>query len=248
MVGTALTQLLMGTHRLCVFGGGEVGGWRCVGSPQAPPVEIVGVARDLVRNKIGEVPEPFLYLPFGQHTRGEMTLLVETKGNPSAVLGLIRREMRLLNDRVVPLLVDTQKGVVRTALFLQWTLSRVLAGFALAAFAMAAAGLYGLVSYSVARRTHEIGIRMALGAQTGDTMRMILRQGLVLALLGLGIGLPAAFLLGRVLQGLLFGLRAADPATILGSSLLVIAVAVLAGYFPARRAMKIDPMTALRCE
>jgi ABC-type antimicrobial peptide transport system permease subunit len=100
----------------------------------------------------------------------------------------------------------------------------------------------------VARRTHEIGIRMALGAQTGDTLRMILRQGLVLALLGLGIGLPAAFLLGRVLQGMLFGLSPADPATILGSSLLVIAVAVLAGYFPARRAIRIDPMTALRCE
>ena len=219
-----------------------------LGSPQAPPVEIVGVARDVVRNKIGEVPEPFLYLPFGQHIPGAMTLLVETKGNASAVPGLIRREMRLLNDKVLPLLVQTEKETVRIALWAQWTLAWLMAGLGLAAFALAAAGLYGLVSYSVARRTHEIGIRMALGAQTGDTLRMILRQGLVLALLGLGIGLPAAFLLGRVLQGMLFGLSPADPATILGSSLLVIAVAVLAGYFPARRAIRIDPMTALRCE
>ncbi len=177
MVGTALTQRLMGTHRLCVFGGGEVGGWRCVGSPQALPVEIVGVARDVVRNKIGEVPEPFLYLPFGQHIQGEMTLLVETKGNASPMPGLIRREMRLLNDKVLFFLVETQKEVVRTALFLQWTLAWLMAGLGLAAFAIAAAGLYGLVSYSVARRTHEIGVRMALGAQTADTLRMILRQG-----------------------------------------------------------------------
>ncbi len=219
-----------------------------VGSPQSPPTEIVGIARDVVRNQIGEVAEPFIYLPFRQHTWGEMTLLVETRGDPGAVLGLVRQEMRRLNASIVPVFVDTQKQLIRTALFPQWATAWLLGGLGSLAFALAVAGLYGVISYSVAQRTREIGIRTALGARPADTVRLILRQGVSLALIGVGIGLPVAFALGRVLQALLLGLSPADPATFLGASLLVIGVAALAGYLPARRAAKVDPMVALRAE
>jgi putative ABC transport system permease protein len=219
-----------------------------IGSPDSPPVEIIGIARDVVRNRIGEAPEPFIYLPFAQQAWGEMTLLVEMKGDPAAILGLVRREMRSLDSQVVPIFVDTQEQVVRAALFPQWAAAWLVGGLGLLASALAMAGLYGVVSYSVARRTHEIGVRIALGAQAGDTMRLILGEGLALAGVGLAIGLPVAFGLGRLLQSMLFGLSPTDPVTWFGSSALVIGVALLAAYFPGRRATRIDPMSALRAE
>jgi predicted permease len=218
-----------------------------VGNRQAPPSEIIGVVRDVVRNQIGETPKPFLYLPLSRGI-GEATLLLETKGDPAAVLGQVRRELRALHSRMEALMVDTQAQAIRIALLPQWLAAWLFGVLGLLAFAMAAAGLYGIVSYSVARRTQEIGIRMALGAQAGDTMRLVLRQGLVLALIGLAIGLPVAFGIGWMLRSALYGFNPVDPAVFLGSSILVIAVVLAAGFFPARRAAKINPMEALRCE
>jgi len=234
--------------RRCWPGQDPIGRFVRIGTRQSPPAEIVGIVRDVVQNQIGEIPEPFIYLPFDQRMWGEMTLLVETKGDPAPVVGLVRREMRSLNPDIAPAFVDTQKEVIRGALLPQWAAAWLSGALGLLAFVMAAAGLYGVVSYSVARRTHEIGVRAALGARPADTMRMVLRQGILLALVGLTVGLPMALALGRVLQSMLFGLSPADPLTLLGSSVLVVGVAALACYVPARRATKVDPMMALRAE
>jgi putative ABC transport system permease protein len=217
-----------------------------IGNQADRPTEIVGVARDVVSNEIGETPEPFIYLPVNQRMQGDMTLLVVTQGDAPGVLGLVRHEMRSLNKDIAPMLVDTQKELVHFALLPQWATAWLLGVLGFLTFMLSVAGLYGVVSYSVARRTHEIGVRMALGAQIGDTLRMILRQALVLALFGLAVGLPAAYGVCRLLQSLLFGLNSGDPATFLGASFLVLAVAVLAGYFPASRAARVDVNAALK--
>jgi putative ABC transport system permease protein len=120
--------------------------------------------------------------------------------------------------------------------------------FAVLALALAVVGLYGVMSYAVAQRTHEIGLRMALGAQTRDVLRMVVGQGMVLVAIGLGLGLGGALLLTRLMKSLLFGVSAADPLTYAGIALLLAAVAFLASYLPARRATKVDPMVALRYE
>ena len=213
----------------------------------APPAEIIGIVRDIVHTRIGEIPEPIIYMPLSEKIGGGI-LLVEMKGDPVAVASAIRREMRMLEEDVELVLMETQKQAIRFAMFPQWIGAWLSGVLGLLAFTLSAAGLYGVISHSVARRTHEIGVRMALGAQTGDVLRMILRQGLVLALAGLAMGLPAAFALGWIGQSALFGLSPADPITFLGSSILVIGVALSACYFPARRAAKIDPMVALRYE
>ena len=124
----------------------------------------------------------------------------------------------------------------------------LLGVFAMAALALTAVGVYGVMAYSVAQRTHEIGIRMALGAQRGDVLRLVLRQGAVLAVLGTLIGVGAAFGVTRYLQSFLFGVKSSDPVTMVAVAFLLIAVALLASYIPARRAMNVDPMVALRYE
>ena len=225
-----------------------IGKYVRVGSPRTQPAEIVGMVRDVVRNTIGETPEPFIYLPLSGRGTGEITLLLETKGDAAAVLVLVRRELRGFNGKMEPFMVDTQEQAIRVALLPQWAAAWLFGVLGLLAFGMTAAGLYGVVSYSVARRTQEIGIRIALGAQAGDTRRLILRQGLVLALIGLAIGLPAAFGIGCVLRHALYGFNPVDPAVFLGSSVLVIGVVLSAGFFPARRASRINPMEALRSE
>jgi putative ABC transport system permease protein len=219
-----------------------------IGDMQGRAYQIVGIVRDIRTTDLVTPPEPYLYLPFGQKHRSGMTLLVETKGKAELAAEPIRRVMQTVNRNILPLVVTTLKKQVHFVLLPQWILSWSLGVLGFSAFTMAIAGLYSLVSYSVARRTHEIGIRMAVGARYMDILITVLRQGLTLAVIGVCIGLPVVLGLGYILRSQLFGLNPADPIVLVGTSLFVIAVAVLAAWIPARRAAKIDPMVALRYE
>ncbi len=219
-----------------------------IGGVQGKAYQIVGIVRDIRTEDLITPPEPYLYLPFTQGSRSEMTLLVETQGKAELAAEPIRRVMQTVNRDVLPLVVTTLKQQVHLALLPQWIASWLLGVLGVSVFTMAMAGLYSLVSYSVARRTHEIGIRMAVGASFRDILISVLRQGLALAVIGVCIGLPVVLGVGYVLSSELFGLDAADPLVLVGTSFLIIAVAVLAAWIPARRAAQIDPMEALRYE
>jgi hypothetical protein len=219
-----------------------------IGDRQGGAYQIVGVVRDVRTTDLVTPPEPYLYLPFGPELRGDMTLLVETQGKAALAAEPIRRVMQTVDRDIVPLVVTTLKEQVHFALLPQWIASWLLGVLGFSAFTMAIAGLYSLVSYSVARRTQEFGIRMAVGARFADILIPVLCQGLALAVIGVCIGLPVVLGLGYVLRSMLFGLSPTDPIALVGASSLVIAVAVLAAWIPARRAARIDPMVALRYE
>ncbi len=219
-----------------------------IGGAQGKAYQIVGIVRDVRITDLTTPPEPYLYLPFGQENSGEMTLLVETQGKAERAAEPIRRVMQTVNRNVLPLFVTTLKQQVHFVLLPQWIASWLLGVLGGSAFIMAIAGLYSLVSYSVARRTHEIGIRMAVGASSRDILITVLRQGLTLAVIGVCLGLPVVLGVGNILRSEMFGLDSADPIVLVGTSLLVIDVAVLAAWIPARRAAQTDPMVALRYE
>lgn len=219
-----------------------------IGGVQGKAYQIVGIVRDISTEDLVTPPKPYLYLPFGQEYLPVMTLLVETQGKAELAAEPIRRVMQTVNRDILPGVVTTLKHNIRCALLPQWIASWLFGVLGCAAFIMATAGLYSLVAYSVARRTHEIGIRMAVGASVRDILISVLRQGLALAVIGVCIGLPVVLGLGSVLRSEMFGLDPADPIVLVGTSLLVIVVAVLAAWIPARRAAQTDPMVALRWE
>ena len=211
--------------------------------------EIVGVVGETKPAALEEDSGAQIYTPHAQDgSWGFMTLVIRTAADPAAMTATLRREV-LGIDKDLPIFnVKTMDEVVATSIGsrrMSMLLTTVFAGLALL---LAAIGIYGVMVYTVTQRTQDIGIRMALGAQTGDVLRMVVRQGMVLASIGIGVGLVAAFGLTRVIANLLFGVNATDPATFAGISLLLAFVAFLACYFPARRAAKLDPLVALRAE
>jgi putative ABC transport system permease protein len=232
-------------------------GQRLTIGPEVPPMEIVGVVEHVKHYGLeGEVPvDPQFYFPlthipqqFLPRVVGRGRLVVRTKGDPLSLAAPVRQQVLaadpnqpVFNTRTMEELVSRSTGQRRFAM----TLLTIFAGVALL---LAAVGLYGVMSYTVTQRTHEIGIRMALGARGGDILGMVVRQGMVLVVLGVVIGVVAALLLTRVMSGLLYGVSASDPVTFGGISLLLAVVAFLACYIPARRATRVDPMVALRYE
>jgi predicted permease len=219
-----------------------------VSGPRGNLLEVVGVTRDGKYNTLGEAPTPFFYLPLWQDLQGAMTLMVRTANDPRGSLATVRGVFREL-DRNLPVTdVKTMVEHLGFSLFPARMAATLLGAFGLLALLLAAIGLYGVMAYSVSMRTREIGVRMALGASRRDVLLLVARQGMTLTLAGIVIGLGAAFALTRLLGSLLYGLSATDPATFVGISILLGGIALFAGFIPARRATRIDPMTALRYE
>lgn len=194
----------------------------------------------------GAVPE--FYVPQAQMPVTSMTLVVRTVGDPHALVAPVRKEVQRM-DANAPVfgVLTAEEYVARSVGSTRFNMT-LLAAFAAVALVLTAVGLYGVIAFSVSQSTREIGIRVALGAQGRDALRLVMGQGMLLTLAGVGIGLAAAGAVTRVMAALLFGVGATDPATFAGAALLLVVVAALACYVPARRATRVDPMVALRYE
>lgn len=210
--------------------------------------EIVGVVRDVALNQLGEPPQPIAYLPIAQYYEPAATLQVRTTGDPARVLAEVRNRVQKLDRNLAITNITTIREIIGQGLWAARMGAMLLALFGLLALVLAAVGLSGVMGYSVAQRRQEIGLRLALGAQPQEILRMVLGQGLLLTAVGMAIGLVAALALARLATSLLYGVSAADPMTLLVVPPVLITVALLACCFPARRAMRVDPIVALRYE
>ena len=216
--------------------------------PKGPFLEVVGVARDSKYRTLGEGALPYVYQPVLQSYDPKMTLVVRTKGEPQSVAAAVREQIRTLDAHLPVTEIKTLKDQVDLSLFPSRVAAWTLGGFGILALLLAAIGIYGVVSYSVAQRTHEIGVRMALGAKETDVLRLVVGEGLFVVGVGLAVGLLLAFAATRAIAGFLYGIGATDPLTYVGVPLLLGFVALVASYIPARRATKVDPLVALRYE
>jgi putative ABC transport system permease protein len=215
---------------------------------QTPLIEIVGVAKDALYDTLYDAPQPHLFLPRFQHYGSGMTLLVSANsaGDLKAVAESVRSEIGRLDSRVP---VYDLRMADEILSYDYWG-TRLAAGVGTAcgllALLLSTMGLYSVMTYSVGQRTREIGVRMALGAQIRDVLKLIVSQGMKLALIGVVIGLAGAFAVTRAISSLLFGVGATDPVTFVIVTILLVVVALLACWIPARRATKVDPLVALR--
>ena len=210
--------------------------------------EVVGVIGDVKYAGLDQQTKPEMYAPFAQRAWPFMRIVVRSKSDPSLVSAAIREAVRTIDkDQPVDKLT-TMSSIVRASMVARSFYMQLLGTFAALAFILAAVGIYGVVSYSVAQRTREIGIRVALGARRRDVLGLVLKEALRLTALGVGLGLVGAFAATRVLRSLLFEVKPTDPVTFICLSLLLTLVALLASYIPARRATKVDPLVALRYE
>ncbi|HKA18429.1 MAG TPA: ABC transporter permease [Blastocatellia bacterium] len=213
-----------------------------------PLVQIIGVARDTKhRSLLADMPL-LIYLPELQSYDGRATLVARTTIDPATLIPAIREEVATLDKDLVLFSVKTMTEQIESTLWQQRTAAGLIGIFGLLAVALAAIGIYGVIAHSVAQRTREIGIRMALGADAAGVRGMILRQGLALALVGVGFGTAAAFVLTRLMSSLLYEVSPTDPLTFFAASAALVGIAMGACLIPAIRATKVDPMVALRCE
>jgi predicted permease len=221
------------------------------GAPDPITCEVIGVAKDSknnIFNSIDREPEPTIYRPFAQNYSSSASVVVRATGDPRGLIPAVRREVAALDENLPAQDLQPLSETTGLATWSARTGAVALSFFGLIGLTLAGVGIYGVMSYSVARRTREMGLRMALGAQARDVMKLVVKQGLRLTLIGTIIGLMLAVAVTRLIASLLFGVTATDPATFAGVALFLIVVALLACYLPARRATKIDPMTALRHE
>ncbi len=209
---------------------------------------VIGVARDSKVNGLNEKPTPFLYLPQYQVYRATMIVLARTNGDPLAAGRTVEKTIHELNGDLVVFDITTLDLREQIASFGQRVAGTFVGAFGLLALVLAAVGIYGVTSYTTRQRTHEIGIRMTLGASKQDVLRLVLGHGLRLTLIGVILGLAASFALTRFLTSLLLGVTSTDALTFSSVALLLCAVALFACFIPARRAMRVDPMVALRYE
>jgi putative ABC transport system permease protein len=217
-------------------------------SEKPVPTEIIGMVGDVRYDSLTDQAEPTVYLPHPELTYGFMTLIIRTDGDPAAMTPVVRDELRAMDSDQPVSDVRTMDQVMAETVSRPRFNTLLFGLFAGLATLLAGVGIFGVMNYSVTLRTRELGIRMALGAQPGKVLMLILRQGLLLTLIGIGIGLAGALALTRVISGLLFGVVATDPVTFAAIVLLLAAVSLVACYIPARRATKVDPVIALRYE
>lgn len=208
--------------------------------------QIVGVAKNASYTSLGESPQPCVFLPLKQNFSDSMVLYVKSTREPSGLLTAVQREMRSVAPEVNVRDIRTGATLIDQALFTPKIGVGLLGVFGALALGLACIGLYGMMAYSVARRRREIGVRMAMGAGQAKVLRLILGQGMTLVGIGIGVGLALSLLVGRALSRMLYGIGAADPVSFAGASIVLAAVAALACYWPARRASRVDPQTALR--
>jgi putative ABC transport system permease protein len=234
-----------------VFGGANPIGQHVSGGGIS--YEIIGVAGNVKARTLGEETRPVLYRSLRQSIAGDpsqmgYTLVVRAAGNPSAFMEPVRRQIHLLDPAMAVYNAETMTEHVRTAYFLPHLAAALFGTFGCIGLVLATVGLYGVMSYAVSRRTREIGIRMALGAQPGTVERLVLRQGMVLTLIAMALGWPVAWMLARLAASSLYGIHPHDAITFAFVPPFLLAIALAACWFPARRAASIDPMQALRTE
>jgi len=219
-----------------------------VGLGRSVSAEVIGIARDGKYVTIGEDPRPYLYFPMTQNYRSSAALQARTAGDPAPVIAAVRREAQALDKDLPTFGVRTMKEHMRGSLAAPRLAATFLGIFGAMALLLAMGGIYGVMAYAVSQRTREIGIRVALGAERQDILKMVLKQSLRLVVIGLLIGLAGSLAATRLLESFLYGVSVNDPATFITVPLLLASAALLASYIPARRAMKVDPMVALRYE
>jgi putative ABC transport system permease protein len=228
-----------------VFPNEEPLGKRLVFGMRPQPFEIIGVVGDIRHRALERQPEPAMYLPTYD---GWMNVVIRTKGDPLALTAAVRKEVLAIDHDQPIAAVKTMEQWVGTNVAAPRYRTTLIGLFAVLALILAATGIYGVMSYSVTQRTREIGVRMALGARQFDVLKLVVRQGMVLVLIGVGLGLAGSIALTRVMASLLFGVTAKDPLTFVLVATLLALVAFVACYIPARRATKVDPLVALRYE
>ncbi len=211
-------------------------------------IEVVGVVKDAKYQDLGERPFPASYYPYTQHVQYLNDFEVRFTGKPEVVIAEVRQAVAQIDHSLPLAYTGTMVEQVNRSLAGQSLIAQLSSFFGLLAALLACIGIYGLAAYAVTRRTNEIGIRMALGAEASGVLWMVMRESLTLAALGVAIGIPVSLAAARLIASVLYGLKTTDPATIALAALVMIAVAALAAYLPARRAAKVDPMVALRYE
>jgi putative ABC transport system permease protein len=210
------------------------------------PWEIIGIVGDIRHRALAFEPYAAMYMPTYQ--MGGTNLVIRTQGDPMNLVAAVRKEVQAIDPDQPVAAVRTMDQWINTSVAEPRYRTALLGLFALLALILASTGIYGVMSYTVAQRTHEIGVRMALGAKRFDVLTMVVRQGMVLVVLGVGLGVAGAIALTRLMSTLLFGVTAKDPATFVAVAALLTLVAFVACYIPARRATKVDPLVALRYE
>ncbi|HEX7360640.1 MAG TPA: ABC transporter permease [Bryobacteraceae bacterium] len=217
-----------------------------IGGVHSKPAEIVGIASDIHQNLENTSWRGAVYVPFAQNPQPFAMLAVRTETKPLSFAEAIRKQVQQLDAGEPISGVRTMNGLMDEQVGQRRLLAILLGSFASMALLLVLVGIYGIIAYSVAQRTQEMGVRRALGAQQGDILRLVMGQSFRLVLAGVAIGIAGAFALTRLMQSLLFHISATDPATFVGAALLFVCVALVASYIPARRATRIDPIAALR--
>ncbi len=219
-----------------------------IGQGAKDTAQVIGIVRDGRYHDVTHPMQSYMFIPFGQALSYEMTLLVETEGNAQALIEPVRKTIRRGSSNMSLYPMTTLSKSIRKNTLDKEIIARLVGFLSLLGLFLAAVGLYGVIAFTVNRRTHELGIRMAVGAGCHDIIRLILRRGFKLCLIGLGIGLVGAVIAGQAIKAVLYGISPLDPTALVASLLVLLATTMLACYLPARRATRIDPTEALRYE